>query len=210
MASPAIASPGAPPLKPGASMRPSFSSEAGGSEAGGFQAGSSQAGDPQAGLTAAFERLRRAQARDGAPDHHAREMSLRALLEQVVRHQAAFAAAISADFGHRATIETDLGEILMVVNGIKHARRNLGRWMRPQRRSVAWHFRPGNARVLHQPLGVIGIIAPWNYPVQLSLAPLTAAIAAGNRVMLKPSEFTPRTAELLHRILGEIFPDDQI
>jgi coniferyl-aldehyde dehydrogenase len=137
-------------------------------------------------------------------------MSLRALLEQVVRHQAAFAAAISADFGHRATVETELGEILMVVNGIKHARRNLGRWMRPQHRSVAWQFRPGNARVLHQPLGVIGIIAPWNYPVQLSLAPLTAAIAAGNRVMLKPSELTPRTAELLHRMLGEIFPEDQI
>jgi coniferyl-aldehyde dehydrogenase len=94
--------------------------------------------------------------------------------------------------------------------GIRHVRRHLGRWMKPQRRKVGWAFRPASARVVHQPLGVVGVLAPWNYPLFLTLGPLIDALAAGNRVMLKPSELTPRTAQLLKTLLAEIFPQDRV
>jgi coniferyl-aldehyde dehydrogenase len=82
--------------------------------------------------------------------------------------------------------------------------------MKPERRPVPLHFLPGRAQVVYQPLGVVGIISPWNYPVNLALAPLGAALAAGNRVMLKPSEYTPATATLLASLLGDAFPPDQV
>ena len=82
--------------------------------------------------------------------------------------------------------------------------------MRPARRHVALQFRLGSARIEYQPLGVIGVIAPWNYPFSLALAPLVTAIAAGNRSMIKPSEFTPATSDLLARLLAEIFPQEQV
>jgi coniferyl-aldehyde dehydrogenase len=88
--------------------------------------------------------------------------------------------------------------------------RHVASWMRPERRSVALQFRPGRAQIVYQPLGVVGVISPWNYPVGLALAPVAAALAAGNRVMLKPSEYTPATSALLARLLGEAFPAEQV
>jgi coniferyl-aldehyde dehydrogenase len=101
-------------------------------------------------------------------------------------------------------------EVLGVIEGIKYLHSNLRKFMRPTRRQVALHMRFGNARVEYQPLGVVGVISPWNYPVNLSLMPVVTAIAAGNRVMLKPSKFTPATNEVLTTMLGEIFPQEQV
>jgi coniferyl-aldehyde dehydrogenase len=96
------------------------------------------------------------------------------------------------------------------VNAIRHARSNVKRWMAPRPRHVGWPLQPARAWVLPQALGVVGIIVPWNYPVFLSMAPLAGALAAGNRVMLKPSEYTPETSALLARIISETFSPDLV
>lgn len=153
---------------------------------------------------------RTADRRDGAPPLDRRLRDLEALKRAVLAYQDRFVDAVSADFGHRSRQETRYLDILPVVTTIGYLKANLARWMRPERRRVALHFRPGRARVVYQPLGVVGIIAPWNYPVVLALTPLATALAAGDRVMLKPSESTPRTSALLATMLAEIFPPEQV
>ncbi len=128
----------------------------------------------------------------------------------VKRHANALAAAIGADFGRRSVHETQLLEIFPIVESARSARRQLARWMAPQPEPVAPYFWPARARVVRQPLGVVGIIVPWNYPLLLALGPLVAALAAGNRAMIKMSELTPRTAELLARIVGSEFAADEV
>jgi len=120
------------------------------------------------------------------------------------------AQVISADFGNRSRHESLIAEVFTALAGIRHATRHLGRWMRPKRVSVGVELLPGRARILYQPLGVVGIISPWNYPFQLAIMPLIAALAAGNRVMLKPSELTPRTAEFIAKLLAGLFPSDKV
>ncbi|GGW51068.1 aldehyde dehydrogenase [Streptomyces galilaeus] len=97
-----------------------------------------------------------------------------------------------------------------VVQGIDYLEGNLRRFMRPAGRHTAWPMRLGTNRIEYQPLGVVGVISPWNYPVNLSLMPVVTAIAAGNRVMLKPSKFTPATNAVLASMLGELFPQEQV
>ena len=134
-----------------------------------------------------------------------RRARLDILADCLVRHQREIVDTIDADFGGRAEAETNLLEIVPTLNAIRHARRSLASWMKPERRRVAWQFRPGKAWVRYEPLGVVGIISPWNYPLLLALAPLVDALAAGNRVLLKPSELTPRFSDLLARMLAERF-----
>lgn len=122
----------------------------------------------------------------------------------------AFAEAIAADFGHRARQETLLLEVFPSLEGIRHARRHLAAWMRPRRRPVSLWFQPGRAELRPQPLGVIGIIVPWNYPLYLAVGPLTAALAAGNRALVKMSEFTPATSALFARLVAEHFAPDEV
>ena len=97
-------------------------------------------------------------------------------------------------------------EVLGVVQGIDYLERNLRRFMRPTRRRIALQLRFGTNRVEYQPLGVVGVISPWNYPVNLSLMPVVTAIAAGNRVMLKPSKLTPATNAVLASMLERGLP----
>lgn len=139
-----------------------------------------------------------------------RAEGLEGLANALIRHAEDFATAIAADFGHRSVHETKLADIYPVVAALRHARKHFRRWMKPQRRPIAWMFRPGRGRVLYQPLGVVGIIGPWNYPVQLALSPLAGALAAGNRVMIKPSEITPRTSALLEQVIAEVFDPAEV
>jgi len=97
-----------------------------------------------------------------------------------------------------------------VFQGIDYLERNLRRFMRPTRRHIALDMRFGSNRIEYQPLGVVGIISPWNYPVNLSLMPVVTAIAAGNRVMLKPSKLTPATNAVLASMFSELFPEEQV
>ena len=101
-------------------------------------------------------------------------------------------------------------EVLGVVQGIDYLERNLRRFMRPTRRHIALHQRDGSNHIEYQPLGVVGVISPWNYPVNLSLMPVVTAIAAGNRVMLKPSKFMPATNAVITSMVSEIYPEDQV
>jgi len=96
------------------------------------------------------------------------------------------------------------------ILSIRHACAHVKKWMKPERRSVGIAFQPASARVFYQPLGVIGVIVPWNYPLMLAIGPLVGALSAGNRVMLKMSEFTPATGELLKKLLAQIFPEDLV
>src|SRR5262245_10785863 len=174
--------------------------------------------DVRAGFTVAKEtRLwsvlaaqREAFLREGAPSLERRRSDLSKLKHAILAHHQDFAAAIEADFGHRSGYETAIMELMPTVQSIDYLRRNLRRWMRPRARHVAMQFRPGTAKVVLQPLGVVGIISPWNYPASLCLTPLATAIAAGNRAMVKPSEHTPKTSELIVVLLREIFPEDQV
>ena len=118
--------------------------------------------------------------------------------------------AISADFGHRSRHETLFGEGMTVLAEIDHILTHLRSWMKPQRRSVGWRLWPASAQIRFTPLGVIGVISPWNYPISLSLIPLVTAIAAGNHVFLKPSEYTPRTNTFLSELLSAVFPADRV
>lgn len=148
--------------------------------------------------------------RSRSPSYAERVAALDALHGMIRTHRRALVEAVSRDFGNRAVSETELGELLPMTNAIKHSRRHLRRWMRPQRRHADPAFWPATARVVYEPLGVVGVIAPWNYPLLLTLGPLVDALAAGNRVMLKPSELTPRTSALIKQLLTELFPEDQV
>jgi coniferyl-aldehyde dehydrogenase len=125
-------------------------------------------------------------------------------------HAEEFAAAISSDFGTRSLIEIRITETLFLQSGIRHAIRNLSRWMKARRVPTALAYRPGKSMILRQPLGVVGIISPWNYPLQLALAPLIGALAAGNRSMLKPSELTPAFSQALADGVAKTFAVDEV
>ncbi|KQT53942.1 MULTISPECIES: coniferyl aldehyde dehydrogenase [unclassified Aureimonas] len=161
-------------------------------------------------LRAAFDRLRAASRSTPAPDASARVEALETLARMVNGHAKAIRAAIDEDFGGRSHDETQLLELVPAMRGIRHAQRNLRRWMQDERRPVDLVFQPARAWVRYEPLGVVGIIAPWNYPLLLSIAPLGDALAAGNRAMLKPSELTPRFSDLLARLIAEHFPADRV
>ncbi|KPX27886.1 Aldehyde dehydrogenase [Pseudomonas syringae pv. delphinii] len=135
---------------------------------------------------------------------------LKSLGEVLSRHRQDLIDAIGADFGQRSADETLLAELLPSLLGIADARKHVKRWMKPSRRRVGLVFQPASAKVVYQPLGVIGVIVPWNYPLFLAIGPLIGALAAGNRVMLKLSESTPATGALLKRLLANVFPEDLV
>ncbi|MBV1795636.1 aldehyde dehydrogenase family protein [Siccirubricoccus sp. G192] len=163
---------------------------------------------PCASPAAALAALRAAEARDGALPPERRHALLDALATTMLRRAEAIAAALDADYGGRSAEETLIAEVKLVVEAARFARRHLARWARPRRVGVPWAFRPARARVEPWPKGVVGIMAPWNYPVQLALLPAVDALAAGNRIALKPSEATPRSAALLAEILAEALGPD--
>jgi len=144
------------------------------------------------------------------PDADSRIRQLNELKAALLKHQDALIAAINADFGRRSADETKLAEILPSLEGIKYATKHIRGWMKPSKRKVGMAFQPGKAQVVYQPMGVVGIIVPWNYPLFLAIGPLVTAIAAGNRALIKMSESTPETAELLGRVLAEVFNEDQV
>lgn len=165
--------------------------------------------EPDALLTI-LNTQRNAFLRDGIPTLEQRRADLKKFRLALISKRNDIREAINTDFGHRSKTETDIVEILGVVEGMKYLEKNLRKFMRPERRNVAIHMRLGKARVEYQPLGVVGVISPWNYPINLALMPVVTAIAAGNRVMLKPSKNTPKTNEVIDKLFSEIFPKEQV
>jgi coniferyl-aldehyde dehydrogenase len=157
-----------------------------------------------------FERMHAATRRSPVVERSRRQVQLDALSALVHDNAERFVTAISADFGHRSAHETRLLEVFPSLEAIRHNRSHVGAWMKPQRKAASIWFRPGRARIIPQPLGVVGIIVPWNYPLFLAISPLAAALAAGNRVIIKMSEFTPRTGELLAELVTRYFAADDV
>jgi coniferyl-aldehyde dehydrogenase len=157
-----------------------------------------------------FQIQREAYLRHPYPSLAERREQLAALERVLVENRDAIAEAIHRDFGHRSTEESLILELFTCVDGIRHTRKKLRRWMRPQRRSVSPLFATGRNRVLPQPKGVVGIVSPWNYPLLLTVSPLTSALAAGNRAMLKMATHSQNLCRLLHEKLGAVIPEDTV
>ncbi|MDO1529993.1 coniferyl aldehyde dehydrogenase [Fulvimonas sp. R45] len=163
-----------------------------------------------ADLAARFQRLRLAQAAAPSPPWPQRARRLQALRDLLLAHRDAIAAAIQADFGCRPAEETALLEVFPSLSAIRHALRHGRRWMKPKRRPADWLFLPARTELRPQPRGVVGIIVPWNYPLYLAVGPLVDALAAGNRAMVKMSEYTPRFSALFAELVADAFPPDEV
>ncbi|MGJ5181778.1 coniferyl aldehyde dehydrogenase [Bradyrhizobium oligotrophicum] len=164
---------------------------------------------PQSALDDAFHAMVEASRSTPPPSLGARLDGLKRLRAMLADNEKRLEQAISADFGHRCAVETTIAETLFLQTEIKHTIKMLPRWMAPRRIATSLQFFPARNRLIPQPLGVVGIIAPWNYPLQLTLAPAIGAIAAGNRVLIKPSELTPRFSALLKELIAANFnPND--
>lgn len=135
---------------------------------------------------------------------------LRQLKATLLQYQNDLVAALSLDYGHRSTDDSVISDIMPVINNINYSIKHLKSWLKPSKRHAGMLLAPATVTVHYQPLGVIGIIVPWNFPIMLSLGPLVTAITAGNHAMLKLSEFTPATNQVIKQLLGNIFPTTQV
>jgi coniferyl-aldehyde dehydrogenase len=173
-----------------------------------LRGGPAQAATDPAVLSEVLARQRAAFDRNRAPSLHERRANLLKLLRLVDQNRLILVEAANSDFGVRAAFETEMSEIVGTISIIRYMRRNLRSWMAPRRRSVSVWYRPAKNRVEPSPLGVVGVVSPWNFPLHLALIPAATALAAGNRVMLKVSEFTPHTSAVLKRLIEENFSPD--
>ena len=144
------------------------------------------------------------------PSAEQRIDQLKRLKAATIKYQDQLAEAINEDFSCRSKTETMVAEILTSVQGINDAIKHVKKWMKPSKRKVGMLFAPAKNQVIYQPVGVVGIIVPWNYPIFLALGPLTAALAAGNRALIKMSEFTPALNKVFKAMLGEAFAENRV
>ena len=161
-------------------------------------------------LESSFARQRQAFKANPMPSAEQRIQWLNVLRDLLSNQRDALISAISQDFSNRSADETLLAELMPSLHGIHYATKRIKKWMKPSRRSVGMQFMPASAKVIYQPLGVVGVIVPWNYPLFLAIGPLVGALAAGNRVMIKMSESTPATSQLVKDLLAKVFPEDLV
>ncbi|GAB3487330.1 coniferyl aldehyde dehydrogenase [Marinomonas epiphytica] len=161
-------------------------------------------------LDTAFTRLKGLFESHPYPSYEQRQQLLTSLQQGLLQYEDELLDALNADYGNRRPEESRLIELLPTFSELKHAKKSLKQWMKPARRKTHISIQPSQAKVIHQPKGVIGVISPWNYPILLALGPLIGAIAAGNRVMLKVSEFCPATNQVLSRLLAESLGEDWV
>jgi acyl-CoA reductase-like NAD-dependent aldehyde dehydrogenase len=164
----------------------------------------------EAVLSAMFEAQRVKSRSDNVVPWQTRADRLKRLRSLVRDNGSAIAAAISADFGQRSRHETELLEITHVLDGIAHSLKHGRGWMKKEDRGPGYKYWPGRAFILPQPLGVVGVVVPWNYPLDLALGPANSALTAGNRVMVKLSELTPRFGEVLEELAARYFAQDEL
>jgi coniferyl-aldehyde dehydrogenase len=169
--------------------------------------------EAKAHMRTVLEIQKAAQTRKGPPSATLRKDRLTRCIDMLLTHKDDFADAIIADFGTRSRDMTMLTDIAGAIGPLKQARANLDKWMKPQRRPVtprALGVLGAKAEIRYQPKGVVGVISPWNFPVSLAIDAIAGAFAAGNRVMLKPSEFTPATSALMAQTLDLYFDEDEL
>lgn len=144
------------------------------------------------------------------PDANSRILHLKQLKSALLKHQQALIDAMAKDYGQRPENDSLIGDILPCIMNINYTIKRLKKWMKPSRRHAGLLLSPATVRVEYKPLGVIGIMVPWNFPVMLSVGPLITALAAGNRAMLKLSEFTPHTNQVIRQLLASTFEASQV
>ncbi len=159
--------------------------------------------------TSAFQRMREQVTVDNTLSWDERVEFLKALRKGVLAGKTDLVTALNEDFDGRSPHETVLADIVPTIGIIDYTIKYLRKWMKPQKRHVAMHFMPAKNRIQFHPKGVVLIISPWNYPVSLSLMPMVSALAAGNRVILKPSEYTPRTSDVIAQLVCDALPADR-
>lgn len=161
-------------------------------------------------FTELLNRQRSAYLAHPMPSAQDRVRKLKTLKNALIQNQAALCDALSADFGYRSRYDSLISDILPCVLAINYSVRRVRRWMRPQRRSAGLLLNPARVKVYYQPLGVVGIVVPWNFPLMLSIGPLIGALSAGNRAMIKMSEYTPETNRTLRQVLSAVFGEDEV
>lgn len=159
---------------------------------------------------AVLEKQRVAFLEQGAPSLAQRLDALARLRAAILDHKERIVDAVEADFGHRSRHETLLADVVGLLGEIRHNRKHLKRWMKPRKAGWSPQFPFARARIHCQPRGVVGIIGAWNVPVLLTLSPLIGALAAGNRAMIKTSEFCPRTADVIKSIVDDAFDESEV
>ena len=168
---------------------------------------------PSLGMQAVLERQKAAHLRDGPPPLDLRADRLNRCIGLLIKHADAIAEAVNADFGNRAKETTLFADVAGTLGPLKHARDHLKTWMKSEKRAptpALLGLFGARAEVRYQPKGVVGVMSPWNFPVNLTFAPLAGILAAGNRAMIKPSEFTPATSALMARMFAEAFSEEEI
>ena len=166
-----------------------------------------------AAMNALLAQQKAAHLRDGAPSAATRIARIDRAIALLIDNRRAIEDALNQDFGARSKDATAFTDVAGSIGPLKHARDNLAKWMRPEKRKVTpaiLGLFGAKAEIRYQPKGVVGIISPWNFPVNLTFAPLAGVLAAGNRAMIKPSEFTPATSELMAVMFAGAFPQEEI
>lgn len=158
--------------------------------------------DQLSSLQTNFTQLNHSYKNDTYPSVQDRKSSLSRLKKSIIEHEQCIYDALHSDYGHRSEFDTLIGELIPSIANIKYTLKKLKRWMKPSKRHAGLFLFPSSVRVHYQPLGVVGVIVPWNYPVYLSLTPIITALAAGNKVMVKMSEFTPATNKVIKQVLA--------
>jgi coniferyl-aldehyde dehydrogenase len=170
-------------------------------------------GHDAASMNALLARQKAAHVRDGAPSAEQRIDRLDRCIGLLIDNRTAIEDALNDDFGARSREATAFTDIAASIGPLKHARDNLRKWMKTQKRKTSpaiLGLFGAKAQVRYQPKGVVGVISPWNFPVNLTFAPLAGILAAGNRAMIKPSEFTPATSALMAQMFGRVFSEEEI
>ncbi len=159
-----------------------------------------------------LDRQKTAHLREGPLSAEKRIDWINRAIALLVDNQNEIADAISTDFGHRSREQTLLTDVMSSIGPLKHARAHLKSWMKPEKRKVQFPLGlfGAKARIEYQPLGTVGVISPWNFPVNLTFTPLAGILAAGNRAMIKPSEYTPATSELMRRLFSTVFDETEV
>lgn len=164
------------------------------------------------GMEAILAKQKAAHIRDGIPSAEQREAWIDKSIDLLVTHGEALSKAMAEDFGHRSIDQSNLTDIAGSIGALKFSRKNLRKWMRPEKRKVEFPLGllGSKAQIQYQPKGVIGVISPWNFPVNLTFAPLANVFAAGNRAMIKPSEFTEKTSELMAELVAKYYTEEEV
>jgi coniferyl-aldehyde dehydrogenase len=159
-----------------------------------------------------LERQRRASLEQGPPPAEVRIKQLDRLIASVIEHEKAILDACASDFGHRSRDMSRWTDVAAIIEGAKYCKKHLRSWMKPEKRSPAFPLglMGGKAEVRYQPIGVVGIVSPWNFPVYLAFSPLAGVLSAGNRAIIKPSEVTPAAAEVIASIVRKAFDESEV